>query len=237
MVLSAHGTHEDMPSILIPECRHSGFRLGRHIEHDERSRSFPADGAAALKSAQHVRFGPPLDQGDLGSCTGNAAVGMLMTDPFYRSKRILHEKDAVAVYEAATKLDDVDGAYPPDDTGSTGLAAMKACKAKGWITAYAHAFGLDHALRALVLAPVCFGVNWYEGFDTPRSDGECRLAGSVRGGHEIVADGIDVDNKRVWLTQSWGAHWGGLGNGRFYWSFNTVERLLAEDGDVVTAKP
>ena len=90
-------------------------------------------------------------------------------------------------------------------------------------------------MRALTLSPVCFGVGWYEGSDGPSKDGECSIKGSVRGGHEIVADGIDVEKRRVWLTQSWGPTWGGLGNGRFYWSFDTVAQLLSEAGDVVTA--
>ena len=53
-------------------------RLGRHVEHDPRSRAFSA-GTAAFKTIRHLRHGKAFDQGDLGSCTGNAMAGVLIT--------------------------------------------------------------------------------------------------------------------------------------------------------------
>jgi len=49
----------------------------------------------------------PFDQGALGSCTGNAMAGVLMTDPIWVPGRNLTEVDAVKLYKAATKLDNV----------------------------------------------------------------------------------------------------------------------------------
>jgi hypothetical protein len=182
----------------------------------------------------HVRHAEPFDQGDLGSCTGNAMAGALMTDPYYISGRTLIEKNAVQLYEQATHLDKVKGSYPPDDTGSTGLAVAKAAKKDGYISAYAHAFGMQHALGALTIAPVIAGINWYDSFDTPLHTGECPLTAdaTVRGGHEVELFGLDVEKQQVWAYQSWGPTWGGLRNGTFWFSYATFERLLSETGDV-----
>jgi hypothetical protein len=217
----------------VPELPVPGRRLGRHVEHDPRSRNYPAP-TLPVADVMHERHGKAFNQGALGSCTGNAMAGALMTAPYYRSGRTLHEADAVTLYEQATRLDKVPGSYPPDDTGSTGLAVAKAAKHDGYISGYSHAFGFDHALGALTLAPVIAGINWYDSFDEPLRSGECPLSAgaSVRGGHEIELFGLDVEQQRVWAYQSWGQTWGGLGNGTFWFSFGTIRRLLAERGDV-----
>ncbi|MEV5953720.1 hypothetical protein AB0M11_08075, partial [Streptomyces sp. NPDC051987] len=55
---------------------HTGGRLGRHIEHDPRSRAYALSEdllPSTYTSAVHTVRIPVLDQGSLGSCTGNAA--------------------------------------------------------------------------------------------------------------------------------------------------------------------
>jgi len=219
--------------IELAESTAPGRRLGRHVEHDGRSRNFPA-AVAPIADVKHVRHGKPFDQGELGSCTGNAMAGALMTAPYYKSGRTLVEASAVQLYEQATHLDRVQGSYPPDDTGSTGLAVAKAAKRDGYITAYSHAFGMEHALGALTLAPAIAGINWYSSFDEPLRTGECPLTtgATIRGGHEIELFGLNVEDQQVWAYQSWGPTWGGLGNGTFWFSYATFEQLLAEKGDV-----
>jgi len=221
--------------IELPEQPTPGRRLGRHIEHDARSRNFPAP-TAPIADVKHVRHTAAYDQGQLGSCTGNAMAGALMTDPYYRAGFELTEKNAVEFYEEATHLDHVAGVYPPDDTGSSGLAVAKAAKRGGYISAYTHAFGFNHALGALTVAPVITGINWYDSFDAPLPTGECPLSAgaSVRGGHEVQLFGIDVENQRIWAYQSWGATWGGLGNGTFWFGYDTFAQLLSERGDVTS---
>jgi hypothetical protein len=218
----------------IPEIQVPGMRLGRNVDHDERSKGFPAL-TAALSTARHERRCPPFDQGHLGSCTGNAMAGALMTDPLYIQNRDLGEKDAVELYSEATRIDRFPGVYPPDDTGSSGLAVAKAARAGGYISSYRHAFGLQHALGALVVGPVITGVTWYSSFDQPLATGEVLIADGayVRGGHEFEVNGIDVENRRVWCVQSWGPTWGGLGDGTFWMSWDTWDRLLQDKGDVV----
>jgi hypothetical protein len=53
---------------------------------------------------------------------------------------------------------------------------------------------------------------------------------SVEGGHEIVADELDVERRRIGFTNSWGVNWGQ--DGRFYIGFDDFQTLLANHGDV-----
>ena len=93
---------------------------------------------------------------------------------------------------------------------------------------------MQHALGALTLAPAITGINWYTSFDSPLPTGECPLTAdaTIRGGHEVELFGLSVEHQQVWAYQSWGPTWGGLGNGTFWFSYATFERLLAEKGDV-----
>ncbi len=144
----------------------------------------------------------------------------------------LTEMDAVALYESATKLDKIPGQYPPDDTGSSGLAVAKAAQRMGLISSYHHAFGLTASLHALARGPIITGINWYEGFDKPEgTHAQLKISGQVRGGHEVVLDGIDVKTGMVKGTNSWGLGWGNAG--KFVMSFGTFGRLLKEDGDTI----
>src|SRR3954447_1917464 len=225
---------EDMSILRIdlPELVKDGMRLGRDVVHDEMSFLYPAPMAATPKTTRHAYGGLPLDQGDLGSCTGNATVGMKNTK-FFSSGTLFTEDDAVRIYRGATKLNKYKGSYPPKDTGSSGLAAVKfATKREHWFAGYTHCFGLKHTLRTLTLQPCITGVTWYEGFDDPDSHGLVKIAGADRGGHEFVLIGLDVENRHIYAMNSWGASF--AEKGEFHFSFDAFDRLLHENGDVTT---
>jgi hypothetical protein len=200
------------------------------LEHDERSRAFPARKAAILKSKTHHRYGPVLDQGDLGSCTGNAMVAALMTTPLHVRGRDLAERDAVNLYKRATQIDGVPGEYPPEDTGSTGLAVAKAAKEAGLIREYRHAFGLQQCLAALVLQPVIVGTVWTEEMFDPDPNGFIKPKGEVVGGHEYCLIALNVTGRYVTAVNSWGPRWGL--KGRFRLAFDDLDVLLRQQGDV-----
>lgn len=213
-------------------------RLGRVVEHDPRSRQYRFDTSGIeIKSVQHERRIPVLDQGNIGSCVGNAVVGTLGTDPFYETVKTspLNQTLATSIYSAATNLDEFPGAWPPHDTGTSGLAGAKAAHKAGFISGYTHTFSFDDALKALTKTPVMTGVNWYEGFDYPTPGGMVTIDGNVLGGHEFVLDEINVETKMLGATNSWGPEWGN--RGRFYIKFEDFERLLSEQGDVTVLVP
>lgn len=210
----------------------SGFMaLGRHEEHDPKSLTFAAAKAVALKDVMWVYHGQVLDQGQIGSCTGNAAVEVIMTGPYFdHLKKVFVESDALSVYEQATRLDTIPGHYLPNDTGSSGLGVMKALVKRGLIRGYQHAFGLDHALGALMLGPVITGVPWYEGMFNPDANGTVHLTGAIAGGHEFLVLGYDLANKRVRCLNSWSAGWGDKG---YFWiGQDDWGKLLSQQGDV-----
>jgi len=208
------------------------YPLGRIVQHDPRSFAFPAALAPALKTVNHRHYGPVLDQGQIGSCTGNAAAQALNTVPLRHGRRLLAEIDARNLYHEATVIDGYPGTWPPTDTGSSGLAVAKAAQQSGWVSGYTHAFGLDQCLAALVLAPVIVGTNWHQDMFTPDPAGYLHPTGAVAGGHEYALIGLDVKRKRVTMLNSWSASWGR--NGRAYLTFDDLGTLLANSGDVVS---
>jgi hypothetical protein len=216
--------------------------LGRHVNHDSESRRYTYRAAPReLTTVQHVRHVPVLDQGSLGSCTGNAGIGCLGTGRFYTTitgddvYHTLNEADAVALYSAATRVDPYDGAYPPTDTGSDGLTIAKVLTSAGMIAGYEWAFGLDQTLQALMDRPLITGTLWLDNMFNPTDEGLVRPSGTVAGGHEYVVDGYDDLRGWVWFTNSWGADWGQLG--RFAMEAEQYGNLLARDGDVTVFVP
>ena len=221
-------------------------RLGRHFRQDSRSLRYlaPELPRTALTSKKHYSYIPVLDQGDIGSCTGNAAVKAMSYGDLYSTvtKRVLSTTDtntnqtiAINVYSEATKLDPWPGAYPPEDTGSDGLSVAKVLFSRGWVSGYTHATTLDAVLTALQTRPVITGTAWYEGMYDVEADGRIRPTGEELGGHEYVLDEVDIENQRVWMQNSWGPHWGV--NGRAYITFEDYTVLLKYYGDATVFVP
>lgn len=221
-----------------------GKPLGRHIEHDEASWGFPWErmvAASKYRTVFHTRVDKgPFNQGEISSCTGNATAGAINTIPLHETgMKILAEKDALKIYELATVLDGIPGSYPPDDTGSSGLSAAKAAQQLEYIGSYKHAFSLAAALSALQEGPTIAGISWYEGFDEPDEHGLVKIAGQVRGGHEIEQVGFIVEStpetSLVVCENSWDKTWGATIDGvpgRFCFTVKTYGALLAARGDV-----
>lgn len=228
-----------MTKVQLPQLDH---RLGRNINHDPRSRRFPVRVSDVVpKSVRHERHVPIFDQGSIGSCTGNAGVGCLATGGFFDiygrgDKRYsLDEPGAVQLYSDATAQDPYDGAFPPQDTGSDGLTIAKVLTAAGEISGYQHAFSLDDAIKALTLSPFITGTYWYNAMFAPDPDGRAHIAGALAGGHEYVADELDLEREQIWFSNSWGSNWGV--QGRFYLTLADYATLLERGGDVTVFVP
>lgn len=215
-----------------------GHPLGRHVNHDPRSLApqFLVAETDEPVSRWWRRYTPILDQGSLGSCTGNAITGLLGTAPFYGSLYqarkgglMLDENLAVELYERATSIDPFPGEYPPTDTGSDGLSACKAAQERSLIGQYNHITSLAAAHNAIKTGPFIIGSNWYEGFDNPDSHGFVSISGQVRGGHEYECVGYSAAYGRWKLVNSWGTGWS-VG-GYFHYSDETFAQLLSEWGD------
>lgn len=221
--------------------RPTDHRLGRHVNHDSQSRRYPVDTTGlTIASVRHHRRIAVLDQGNLGSCTGNAGIGLLGTDPNYDTLPAtggyaLNQQGAIKLYGDATRIDPYPGEYPPEDTGSDGLSVAKVLKAAGDISGFAWAFSLDDALKALSASPLITGIPWYNSMFSPGPDGLVRVSGSLAGGHEIVVDEYDAARGWVGFTNSWGSSWGLAG--RFYLQAEDWGALLAQQGDVTAFVP
>lgn len=222
-------------------------RLGRSVEHDERSRAFAARRIFGVEQPQDVKHQlmlPPLNQ-SVGSCTIHTMLALNSFDEHWRSltdaqkSAILADPEAFALtwYRYVTRNDEFPGAYEPDDTGSSGVSACKTVVHHGYANGYIHGFGLADAMTILNHKPYGQGTNWYGSMFYPSSSGEVKISAgsSVEGGHEYTAIGDDVAQKRIWYRNSWSANWGI--NGDFWMSWATVDRLLHEDGDVVALTP
>lgn len=205
------------------------YPLGRRVNHDPRSLSFPAQVSSDHRPVAHRHYGPILDQGELGSCTGNAMVNVLNCTPIRQMGKVYYEQDAVEIYAAATRIDPYPGSYKPTDTGSDGLSVCKVAKARGLIDSYSHAFGLDMALGALQLQPVLLGVTWHESMFTPDKKGFIHPDGNVAGGHEVM---LLKDSANGWVEglNNWSAVWGL--RGRFRLTYEDLRALLKDQGDV-----
>ena len=210
-------------------------RLGRHIEHDSRSKEYPARQLTGVRNRLWAHQAPVLKQ-DIGCCTGAAMAQLLNCSAMVLARRaglgttryltLAHAKE---LYAAATEIDDIAGQWPPDDTGSSGLGVAKAAVQLGYGSSYRHAFGFPHFLAAIQMAPMIVGPWWYQGMGKLARKAVAYPTGQRLGGHEYLCLGADFDTETLTFLNSWGASWGD--NGRFRMAFRDFEKLLTDDGD------
>lgn len=225
------------------------MRTGRHIQHDEQSRNFEiARKVVKIHSVTHGLEAKALDQGDLGSCTGNAggqwlncAANVTARVKFnnkvfdgvrFQGRKYCTEDNAIQIYSGGTNYDDIPGAYPPLDTGGTSLGIGKYLSAIGVISAYHWTFDYKSFLSALMAGPVLLGINWYDEMFDPDGFGVIKIDGRLAGGHELLARGYDFRKKRVRLRNSWSPKWGIMGD--CWIGDEDLEQLLIhEQGDAM----
>ena len=218
-------------------------KLGRKVEHDPRSKDYPfarlLPRKLTLKTILHRHDGPVLDQGNVGACTGYSGADIMNYSKYAvgrkrakQSRDYLFGPDAMGLYRRATILDGFPGSYPPDDTGSSGLAVAKAMIEHGYITSYRWIFSPEELQQALMVTPVMAGTWWFSDMFNPVG----RLAkvtptGDKVGGHEYTIFGQNFTGKYYTCLNHWGPNWGA--RGIFRVSFDDMHALLKDDGDVV----
>lgn len=232
----------DLYVVTVPQA---DARLGRQVVHDPASRGYehqPRRAAAGPlvppvqellgRKWRHRVYGPrPVPAQDVGCCSGvdqavkcNAAGNRV-------AGQVLGLDDAKRIYSRATQIDPWPGSWPPDDTGSSGLAACKAAVEAGWISRYEWIFGGAQAvLSALWLKPVGVGTWWYEAMFRPAYDTlMVQVAGAKVGGHQWSLIGWDPLLRAFEGMCWWGPTFGD--RGMFRVGFDDLGRLLADDGD------
>lgn len=233
---------------VIPETPDAPYRLGRHVNHDQRNREYGFTARSLLRPPIHsVRWYRRVGIYDqnvtftaagqtwngLGCCTCEAGVGVLSTRPFTR--RIASQGTVRRLYSDVTAVDPFPGQWPSDDTGSDGTTVGKVLKARGWISEYTWCFSADEVLAALMTGPVLTGVGWREPMFYPGSDGLVTVAGPVAGGHEFEIVGYDAAQQVLLCANSWGTGWGEAGYFRL--RLADYRELLADQGDATVLHP
>lgn len=209
--------------------------LGARLDgKDERSRAFRAPLADEIRTVQHKHY-LPLNQW-VGSCTGHSAANCLNCTPYHVPyKPYYNDSDAMSIYSRATQIDPWSGSYPPEDTGSSCLAAAKATKEFGHISGYRWCFGYDQLLAGLMLNPVVIGTNWYQNMFHPTRVGFLDVSGSLAGGHAYLVVGYSRVYKYFTILNSWGVGWGRKGKARII--ADDMRRLIEDDGEAVVYLP
>jgi C1A family cysteine protease len=185
-----------------------------------------------------VQCPPVVDQGNLGSCTGNAlagAVGFLeMKDgvPFTPVSRLFIYYDERVIEHS---VNDDSGAMIRD--GIKTLVKQGVCAEKTWpyviakfttkpsaaaykegadhqVVAYARIQGTDEMRACLAEGyPFVFGFSVYESFESPQvaKTGVAPMPKpkeKVLGGHAVLGVGYNDGQKRFIVRNSWGTGWG-----------------------------
>jgi hypothetical protein len=213
------------------------YGLGRKVQHDPQSRRFAVTTTPTeLRTVRHTHYGPVLDQGNLGACTGYAITQWLNCHPAHKPRsRALQGDKAVSLYSRATQVDPWDGWYNPatgvEDTGSSGLAVCKAAQEAGLIGGYRWIFGgVAQLAAALQDGPVLAGTVWLDGMFAPSLAGWLNVSGSPVGGHEYVIVGYNRPSRYFTMLNSWGEGWGRGGFARI--REDKMQTLLDAQGDL-----
>lgn len=221
-------------SITTTFIQQQDMRLGRHLVHDSASKEHRAElprSAAPLRTVRHRKYDPyPEPAQRVGCCTGVAECMMGNASDNRVMGEVLDMDDALRIYALATSLDPFRGTYPPNDTGSSGLAAAKAAKLLGISDSYVWYFGINEVLRGLQENPISIGGLWsWDMFKATKENPVVTFTGGEAGGHQWDAFGYDAKREIVWGECWWGRGFGY--NGRFGISVKDLEAILEEGGD------
>jgi len=223
-------TAPDLHVVIVPQLDR---RLGRQCVHDPRSRGFAMPGKVDRSTwrTKSIRLYDPLPSPNqhVGCCTGadkamNAnAAGVRELGSSGRRDYA----DALDAYRWASRNDPWQGAWEPDDTGSSGLAACKAGQVLWGMGEYRWIFnGADGVVQAIVGGDtVGCGTWWTDGMFEQDARGRIEPTGQRVGGHQWRARGYDARTDEV-IGRCW---WGKFRDFRI--RREHLNDLLMDDGD------
>jgi hypothetical protein len=210
--------------------------LGRRISVDKRSDKFKMPKkrvAVAVRRKFWEDYGP-LDQRNTPQCVGYAGWGWLAAGPVINKPRYKPSQ----LYRMAQDQDEWPGS---NYEGTSVLGLMKALKNIGYVDEYVWAKKQDVIVAWLLsTGPVILGTTWTVDMFMPDKKGFISFTGEAVGGHAYRLIGADRDFEcpdgskgAVRLVNSWGWKWGQ--NGRAWLSLKTLQDLLDDQGEAVTA--
>lgn len=206
-------------SIYINKLPQRDPRLGRHVEHDSRSKAFAFKVTTPKKDATIFweDDAPILNQKNLGGCVGFTGADIANTQLFTPVRKALNNgkfygnTDGISFYKGATANDDIKGTYPPNDTGSSGLGLAKYLKKIKVIDSYTHAFTWDAYIQAILTQPVAMGTLWTNQMFNPDAGGQIHVGAltndNIAGGHEWSIRGRDVKRGLNLGRNHWDSTW------------------------------
>ena len=218
------------------------------MHHGLKRRARASAGSSLLADRVDMRPEMPsvYDQGQIGSCTANAAAAVLehldpgsKPCPLFIYLMELREQgiegqdegasmetlcEVISSYGACRRGSLANGTTPKAlETKVSKAAFVEAIASKNW-----RPVAVDHVLEALADGhPVVCGIYVFQGIE---SDGatktgvvpDPKLGEEPLGGHAVVLVGYDLGRRVYIFRNSWGADWGDKGYG--YLSLGYVER-------------
>jgi hypothetical protein len=150
-----------------------------------------------------------LDQGNTGCCVGFSFAHR------YADQTVAHE----GIDDAWARQLYLDASGDTSlEKGTSAILAARVMKARGQISSYHWVTSADELRNTLMtIGPVLVGTNWYSSMDRPvlgandRAYLEVDTHSTLRGGHEYVINGINLDPASgaafYRLKNSWGRGW------------------------------
>jgi hypothetical protein len=217
------------------------INFGRRQSKDERDKNYmmkrllaPA-GTVLPTSKKWPIASKNLDQGNFGTCVGNAWTNFLRCAPIQSTA---DESMALKIYDSAILLDewtdnDQDAARQMGTSVRGGAMAVAGMKR---LASYLWAFDLQPAVEwVLTKGPVVLGTTWYDSMMKPDVSGIVQIKPRAKalGGHAYLWRGADTKLALAYCCNSWGDDWGLSGN--FAIPFRDLETLIHDDGEACTA--